>query len=288
MFPEIKVETPVEETPVEVVSGITEDKSIDTGKLPEKVEENVAAEVDAEPKVVEEPEKDGFGNRIKELTDKVRTQKQESDAQLFEIRAENERLQKELESRPAVSEPLKTLEDFEFDEVKYRAYLDERTHEIATKAGEAAGSKFQVKANAEQIESGFRRKEAEFEAETKDYSSVVYGEVNGQRSWQASAVMADEIRLSDIGPQLGYHLAKNPDVAAEIAGLSDRAAIRRMTLLESNLKSEMSKKPKTVSDAPPPPPQVKSGDAGMSKSLDSPDLSDAEFAKMRRNQIANR
>jgi len=281
MSDENQVETPVEETYV--------DKSIDTGALPVKEPEVVKQPeaVDAKPEVIE-TEKDGFGSRIKELTDKVRTVKQESDAQLFEERAENERLRKELDGRPAVQEAAKTLEDFEFDESKFRSYLDERTHDIATKAGEAAGSKFQTQANAQQVESGFRSKEAEFEAETKDYSSVVYGEVNGQRSWQASATMADEIRLSDIGPQLGYHLAKNPDLAAEISALSERAAIRRMTQLESSLKSEMSKKPKTVSDAPPPPPQVKSGDAGLSKNIDDPGLSDAQFAKMRRKQIANR
>lgn len=285
LLPEIKVEEdkPVEDKSTEPVA----DKSVDTGKI-ESAKEPEPDKVDAEPETAEEPEKDSFGDRIKELTDKVRTNKQTSDAQLFEERAENERLRKELESRPAVQEAAKTLEDFEFDESKYRTYLDERTHEIATKAGEEAGSKFQTQATAQQIQSSFRTKEAEFEAQTKDYASVVYGEVNGQRSWQASTTMADEIRLSDIGPQLGYHLAKNPDLAAEISALSHDESVRRMTLLASNLKAEMSKKPKEVSDAPPPVPQIKSGDAGMSKGIDDPDLSDAAYAKMRRKQIENR
>ena len=135
LIPEVEVETPAEDKPVEDKPTEPVEKSVDTGKI-ESAKEPEPDKVDAEPEVVEEPEKDSFGNRIKELTDKVRTNKQESDAQLFEERAENERLRKELESRPVIQEAAKTLEDFEFDEGKYRTYLDERTHEIATKAGE--------------------------------------------------------------------------------------------------------------------------------------------------------
>ncbi len=270
------------ETPeVEVEKPVVEDKSVDTGKL------NVPDEVDAEQEIAKEPEKDSFGNRIKELTDKVRSNKQESDAQLFEARAENERLRKEIESRPLVQEPLKTLDDFEFDESKYRTYLDQRTHDIATKAAESVGSKIQTEHGSRQVESSFRARETEFASDTKDYQSVVYGEVNGQRSWAASDAMADEIRISDVGPQLSYHLAKNPDIAAEIFALSHDETVRRMTLLGSSLKSEMSKKPKSVSDAPPPPPNIPSGDAALEKGYYE-GMSDAEFAKLRRKEIANR
>lgn len=269
------------ETPeIEVEKPVVEDKPVDTGEV------NVPGEVDAEPEVTEEPEKDSFGGRIKELTDKVRSNKQESDAQLFEARTENERLQKELESRPLVQEPLKTLEDFEFDESKYRNYLDERTHDIATKAAESVGSKIQTEHGSRQILASFRAREAEFTLNTKDYESVVYGEVNGLRSWGASDAMADEIRISDVGPQLSYYLAKNPDIAAEIHALSHDETVRRMTLLGSSLKSEMSKKSKTVSDAPPPTPKIPSGEQNLSK--DPGKMSDSEFAKWRRKQIASR
>jgi hypothetical protein len=49
----------------------------------------------------------------------------------------------------------------------------------------------------------------------------------------------------------------------------------------------MSKKAKTVSDAPPPPPKIPAGDAGLEKGFEE-GMSDAAFAKMRGKQIANR
>ncbi len=94
--------------------------------------------------------------------------------------------------------------------------------------------------------------------------------------------------MSDIGPEMTYHLAKNTELASEIAILSPRETVRRMTLLEAELKSEKAKTSTSVSKAPPPTPTIPSGDAALAKKIDDADLSDAEFEKMRRKQIANR
>jgi hypothetical protein len=99
--------------------------------------------------------------------------------------------------------------------------------------------------------------------------------------------MAGEIHASDVGPELAYHLGKNPDVAAEISLLPERDAIRRMAFLEVELKAEKAKaKPNTVSGAPPPPPKIPAGDAKIEKNPS--DMTDAEFSKWRRRQIAQR
>lgn len=271
------------------------DKSVDTGK----VEAEVDAEKTEEPVKTEKPEKadagvqdakDGDKNpfevRIKELTDKVRSGKRASDAQLFEVRAENERLRKELESKPEVQEPLKSLEDFEFNEVAHREYLDKRTASIAEKAASSAVGKVQTQLESGKVEQDFRTRESAFESEVSDYADVVYGEVSGKRTWTSSPAMADEIRLSEIGPEIAYHLAKNPEVASEISTLSDRETVRRMTLLESSIKSEKAKKGESVSKAPPPPPKLPKGEEGLDK--DPANMSDSEFAKWRRKQISNR
>ncbi len=268
------------------------DKSVDTGKVePEKV--------DKEPVKTEEPEKadadvqavpvekNAFETRIKELTDKVRSGKRLSEAQLFELRSENDRLKKELETRPEQQEPAKSLSDFDYDEDKYRSYLDERAATIAEKVATKAVSKVQAQSNDEQVERDFRARESAFESTVSDYEDVVYGEVNGVRKWAASPSMADEIRLSEIGPELSYHLAKNPEIASEISNLSPRETVRRMTLLEASVKSEKAKVGKAVSDAPPPPPKIPSGDAALEKGFYE-GMSDAEYAKLRRKEIANR
>ena len=269
--------------------------------LPESVDTSVESaspdtEVDAEvqeseaestPAVEADKEKaNPFEKRIKQLTDKVRSGKQASDAQLFELRQENERLQTELGSRPETQEPLKTLEDFDFDDAKHREYLDQRTATIAEKAAANAVGKVQTQLESGQVEQGFRARETTFEATVDDYVDVVYGEKDGQRNWAASPEMADELRLSEIGPEMTYHLAKNPELASELSTLSPRETVRRMTLLESNLKTEMSKKGKSVTEAPDPPPKIPAGDKGLEK--DPSDMSDAEFAKWRGKQIANR
>jgi hypothetical protein len=271
---------------------MAEENEVVETEVPASVE-NASPDTEADAKTQESEaestpaaeEKDGFGKRIKELTDKVRTGKQAHDREAFELRQENERLQEQLNTRPIATEPLKTLEDFEFDETKHRTYLDERTASIAEKAASNAVGKVQTQIASDQTEQGFRSRETAFESEVSDYVDAVYGETNGQRNWAASATMTDEIRLSEIGPQLAYHLAKNPEIASQIAGLSNRETIRRMTLLESSLKSEKAKKGKSVSDAPPPTPKIPKGDAALSKKITDASVTYKEFVKMRRKQI---
>lgn len=279
----------------EEAEGLDLPESVDTGKVENaspEVEvdaESQESETESTPVVEADKEKadsNAFGTRIKQLTDKVRSGKQAHDAEMFEVRQENERLQKELSSRPKTQEPLKTLEDFEFDETKHRAYLDERTATIAESAASNAVSKVQTQLESGQIEQGFRARETAFEAEVSDYADVVYGETNGQRTWAASAAMTDELRLSEIGPEMAYHLAKNPEKASELSALTPRETVRQMTLLEADLRSEKAKKGKSVSKAPDPPPKIPAGDKGLEK--DPADMSDAEFAKWRGKQIANR
>jgi signal recognition particle GTPase len=95
--------------------------------------------------------------------------------------------------------------------------------------------------------------------------------------WQAvvSAAKVDltpeltmAIMESDVGPQIAYHLAKNPDEAHEIASLSPIGQARRIGQLESKILTGGIKPPEVpVSKAKPPVAPVK-GDGAKSK----PDL----------------
>ncbi len=278
-------EVSVEDTSVESASPEVE---ADAETQESEAESTPAVEQDDKEKSDSQKTGNAVGKRMKVLTDKVRSGKQAHEAESFELRQEIDRLNTQLKDRPTTPEPLKTLEDFEFDQTKYDAYKDERTHAIAETAAESAVSKVQTQIESGQVEQSFRAKEKTFESTVEDYADVVYGEKNGQRNWAASPEMADELRLSEIGPEMTYHLAKNPEIASEIAILSPRETVRRMTLLEASLKSEKAKTGKSVSNAPPPTPKIPSGDAGLAKKIDDPGLSDKAFAKMRRDQIANR
>ncbi len=271
----------------EKVESASPETEVDTEVQESEAESTPAVEPNDKEKSDSPKTDDGFGKRIKQLTDKVRSGKQAHDREAFELRQENERLQEQLKSRPAIQEPLKTLEDFEFDEAKHRTYLDERTATIAENAAASAVGKVQTQIESGQVEQGFRARETAFESTVDDYADAVYGlDANGQMKWSASDAMSDELKLSEIGPEMAYHLAKNPEIASEIAQLTPRETVRRMTLLEADLKSERAKTSKTVTDAPDPPPKIPAGDKGLEK--DPSDMSDKEFAKWRGKQIANR
>ena len=278
-------EVSVEDTSVESASPDTE---ADAETQESEAESTPAVEQDDKEKSDSQKTGNAVGKRMKVLTDKVRSGKQAHEAESFELRQEIDRLNTQLKDRPIASEPLKTLEDFDFDQTRFDTYKDQRIATIAENAAESAVGKVQTQIESGQVEQGFRARETAFESTVDDYADVVYGETNGQRNWAASAEMADELRLSEIGPAMTYHLAKNPELASELASLSPRETVRRMTLLEADLKSEKAKTGKSVSNAPPPTPTIPSGDAGLAKKIDDPGLSDSDFAKMRRKQIANR
>ena len=262
------------------VSPENEDK---TDKAEAKAEASEDKEHEADPppadkeKVEEKPEPKLQG-RIDKLTRRFR----ESERETAQVRVENAELQKKLDERPE-PKATKTLEDFEFDDNKYRDYLFSEAESRAEKAAERIARTYQDKTRDEVVDEKYASKEKTFAATVDDFHDSVYAE-----TLKISAAMADEIRLSEIGPEMAYHLAKNPEVSSEINALSPRETVRRMTLLEADLKAEKAKaEKKEVSKAPPPTPGIKAGDAGIEKGFRE-GMSDAEFAKLRRKQIANR
>jgi hypothetical protein len=87
-----------------------------------------------------------------------------------------------------------------------------------------------------------------------------FDEVVGMSDAPMSQAMAEAIVDSDVGPQLTYHLAKNPQEAARIAGLSPVKAIREIAMIEAKLKAPAAPTVKATS-APPPPTHVSSRSA---------------------------
>lgn len=88
---------------------------------------------------------------------------------------------------------------------------------------------------------------------------------------------------SDAGAKLIHHLGKDLDEAARIAALTPVQMARELTRLE--IKLSQPAKPKPVSQAPAPITPV-AGTSGGSK--DPSAMTDAEFAKWRKAQIAQR
>ena len=133
----------------------------------------------------------------------------------------------------------------------------------------------------------FANAETKFAAEHDDYHDVVY-----DPTLRVSPDMREYIQASDNGPELVYHLGKNPDIAMDIFAMPPALAGRALGKIEDEL-VKVKTKPKDVSKAPPPPkgdigggtaaPSVKTTDPSSDK------LSDAEwFAKEEARQAKKR
>ncbi len=188
---------------------------------------------------------------------------------------------------PPQEEPLKTLADFEYRENEYQAYLFQRAEQRAVRAAQAELQKEQSRRSATQTHQAYMAKEAEFvrENEIQDFQQTVYRE-----DLPISAAMAQVLMESESGPALAYYLGKNPDIAQVIAQLPPLAAARELGRLESRLAHEReTAKPRTVTQAPPPPKKIEgSGSPSVSAKPDTPDsdkLSDAEWARRRNAQV---
>jgi hypothetical protein len=70
----------------------------------------------------------------------------------------------------------------------------------------------------------------------------------------------DELRESELGPQLAYHLDKNPDVAEKLNTMNPRQAAREIGRLEAKLLGTASASPDPKVDAPQEPAGSKSED----------------------------
>lgn len=251
----------VEETEIEAEAKIEESQDEEQVKEPsESSTENEELE--------ESKETSGVQKRIDELTRNYREAQRERD------------YYKELANKQPepikIDETPKTLEDFEYDEQKYHAYMLDQAREYALKAVREE----QGKETSNRTQQAFREREAAFAKDTEDYERYAH-DVN----LTITQPMAEIIREMDQGPAVLYHLGKNPDIADAISKLSPLAQARELGKMEANISI---KPEKPVSQAPPPPPKIKAADPAIKidpKSPESDKLSTAEWLKKRNKQV---
>lgn len=232
---------------------------------------------------------EGFSKRIDELTRDFYGEKRARERAEDEART----LRQQLEAaKPKPVEPAAPprLEDFGFDEEKHRLAILDYVRTQGARAGEeAAERKLNEREAAQKAQAKaatFAERETLYKAKHPDYQNKVYSD-----NVPISDAMYGLILDSELGPELAEYLADNTDLARQIYQLKDPVLIgREMGRIEAKLE----KPPATpvivpkVSSAPPPPPKIEAKDAAPPKSIDDPKISDAEFARIRRNQIAQR
>lgn len=233
------------------------------------------------------PRKSGEQKRIDELTWHRRNAERRSRA----VEAENAELRAQLASRQAQPEPQsipasapKKLADFNYDEDQFSAYLIEHAAEKAADKAEARlrdkQEQDKQKSTRKDHETKFRASEAKLREEIEDYEDVAY--TAPIRDHVAEIVMG-----MDEGPRIAYYLGKHPETAAQLSALSPLEAAKELGRIETRLAYEREQaKAKPVSKAPPPPPTIEATEPAVSK--DPSEMTDAEFAKWRKRQIAQR
>ncbi len=259
------------------------DTSIDTGEAeakPEEVEEEPKIEAESPPADdgnVEEKKPGSAEERVKEVIGKWRTSERESEAKDAVI----DDLRQELAAHEVPPEPLKEPEDFA-TRAEYNTYLQSEMKTIAKTAVTDALSEAGEKAESDKIGESFAEREKVFVKDNPDYQKLVY-----DRGLRISDAMKDVIQTEENGLDLAIYLGENPDIAKDIAEMSDVNAGMRLTLLLADIGDEKAKADeKLVTKAPPPVPKIATSETSLGK--DPADMTDKEFAKWRRKTISNR
>ena len=221
--------------------------------------------------------------------DAAAPQKPDAKARIRQLHAERERAREDAAYWRGQAEAKKTPEPVTQPEpvnngptpdqfATYEDYLDARADFRAEQkyitleaAKEQRVKEDAVKAAEEKEEQSFKSKVEAFKAKTPDFEDTVRNP-----DLRISKVMYEAMRETEVGPQIAYHLGKNPQEAARIAGLSPIAAIKEIGKLEAKFSKEPAPtvQTKTISDAPEPPSIVQ-GTANGQK--DESKMTDAEW-----------
>ncbi len=97
-------------------------------------------------------------------------------------------------------------------------------------------------------------------AKFADYDEKV---ISGAHNWPCTPEMAEAIKTSDVGGELAYRLASNPEEARRISALPIIAQIRELGRLEASVSMQSRPQAKAATDAPKPPAGQARGAGGQ-------------------------
>lgn len=190
-------------------------------------------------------------------------------------------------TRPDGDDPAPTLEEHEFDPSKFQDAQNKWIQRQVDKRVAAAVQSLETKQTRLQIAKAFEERTKVLKETAKDFDIVVS---NPALPKLAPSTVGLIVR-SELGPNITYHLGKNPDLATRISRMTPEQQHAAIGRLEVELAKPAAQAPKpaprrTVSNAPPPPKPVPSGSSGIK---DINQMSMDEFvAHERAQKIARR
>jgi hypothetical protein len=242
-----------------------------------------------------EPESDDKDEPEAELPKGVQKRIQKEIDKAVKARADAERFRAELAAQVRATAPVKEpatpaeapgkpiAENFP----DYEQYIEALT-DWKLETREAERAKAELKSRNEAVAKAsleaWQAKAEAVKAEHPDYDSAI-----ADAAIPITPAMHEAIFGSDLGPQLAYHLAKNPEECKRLAALTPVAAVRALGRLEASLAADtavpQTQKPAPKTAAPlPKPPAVLGGSAAPSVDLDKCSMAvfKREFSKVTR------
>lgn len=289
-----------------VVDKATEQKESENSE-PSETEEEVEGKADASKEESDsddgedeskDAEKDkpkkqgGFQRRIKKLVAE-RDAERERTRLLEERLARLERGAGDPKSEPAQkkSEPEGKPNPEHFEtHAEYVEALTDWKLEQREKAKEAEVQNSKLLSEQERLEKAYAEKAQSFAKKTKDFQEVL----EEVEDIPLSPALRKEILESENGPELAYELAKNREEFERLNKLPPTALARAIGKVEARLEAsrasseEKKPEPKKITQAPKPIEPIGSGKAVVAKSITDPDISYAEYEKLRREQMRRR
>lgn len=205
--------------------------------------ENDGAEAGQKPKVAK-----GVQKRLDELTKARRDAEQQAD--YWRQMAMREQPQKPESAKaaeqpvPASDEP--TLEGYGYDVAEFTKAWSKWERAQDAKAAEQAKAQQAAQARGQR----YQESAAVFAAEHPDFHQLL-----NNPHLPITEVMVEALTEGENPAAIAYYLAKNPEEAGKIAGMSPAAVGRAIAKIESQLATDTPRQPaqKTVTQAPPPP-----------------------------------
>lgn len=272
-----------ESDPEESEEAKAQDETEETKDSSSEDEDSEESKEDKTPK-----KKGGFQRRIDKLNARIAAREQELEdlRRAMADKARPEGAKEKVDQKQADGKPRQ--EDFESFADYTEALTDWKTDQ-KLKARDAEAQKKQLETQQRKLVETYSERAKAFAEKVEDFEDVL-SEVEDVT---LPAALQELIISSENGPQLAYELAKNRKELERITKLSPLALAREVGRIENRIEARAStpeKKPeaKKLTKAPKPIDPVGGTKSTLAKSIDDPDLSFAEYERLRREQIKRR
>ena len=260
-------ETPIESPTAEVVT----DQNPEVSATPDSQAETPDTDKPVTDDTPRKPSNSKFDRKIDRLNRAIGEQKARADFLAQQLEA--------IKPKPVEPTDGLRLEDFDFDVEKYADAKAKKAEETALKRYGEEQQALTRKQAETQLTKSWESKTSKADTKYDDFDEVV-GDLTPTSHLNIAIMQAEN------GDEIAYYLGKNLAEATRIANLDPISAVREIGRLEAKLLAEPPKA-KTPSNAPAPITPVK-GSSSANKTIFDDDLSQSEFEKIRRAQLAKR